>query len=212
MSYQDENNYDYRSPVRSYPERFANVLQSQKEIVTGENVTPLSEVKEWLAQDSTIDDALLTRMIKAAELQLAEFGGIAIQQIDVRVRVQANRCSILKLPYPAQITAPVVTFSPLQYQTGTPVENSDYKVDTSFFQYQVEFLTQATYDLAYTSGFDGYDPAVTEKIKSAVCMTVADWYENRTDEAYKRKKMMALPLEARDLLAGLVTQKWGIRF
>jgi uncharacterized phiE125 gp8 family phage protein len=162
----------------------------------------LSQAKEWCIISHTDDDALITRLITVARMQVEKKTGLSLVARDIVVVVDMS--NPFKLPY-----GPVTTLTSIERRDGYNDDDPDWTVltdeDYRFDGANHEILVTprcGNYRITYVAGFteDDGDNPVPQDLKDAIAAQVAFLYENRGDGNNAGKFSEV----ARQLLAGYI--------
>lgn len=127
----------------------------------------LDDAKEWLHVDFDADDAIITKMIKAAREAVEKLTTTALVKknvtLDVETTLESER---VRLPY-GSVSALVVKDKDLE----TLTINDDYTLRGN----HLSLNSSGFYSLAYVVNAQN----VSEALKEAVLLEVAERYDNR---------------------------------
>lgn len=149
--------------------------QNQQAALVTEPLT-LLEAKEWCIVSHTNDDALITRLIRVARMQVEKKTGLSLVERNISIVVEIH--APFKLPH-----SPVRTLTSIErrdgYNDDDPdwilLTDEDYLFDGTFTRLSLPRC--GTYRIAYVAGFT----EVEQDLKDAVAAQVDFLYENRGD-------------------------------
>lgn len=142
--------------------------------VTGNEPLTLQEVKDWIKQDGTADDALITSLITQSRELIENY--LCASLVSTTLLVEATPRTELRPPF-----GPVVTITSVKDEDGNDV---DYTWDgfTLNFTGGTFSVTQGYSPVYTTTTYDaGYD-TLPEGLKMAMLETIAYLYEHRGEE------------------------------
>lgn len=149
--------------------------QNQQAVSVTEPLT-LPEAKEWCIVSHTNDDALITRLIRVARMQVEKKTGLSLVERNIVLTVEMH--APFKLPH-----GPVRTLTSIERRDGyndddpdwTVLTDEDYLFDGTFDRLSLPRC--GTYRITYVAGFT----EVEQDLKDAIAAQVAFLYENRGD-------------------------------
>ena len=174
-----------------------------------EEPVTLTEVKNWLRVDHSVDDTLITSLITSAR----KFGEKFCNRIFVNTSfdcffssLDSSACELYS--YIQIRRAPLVSISSIEtYNSGSYSATTDYLLKQTNGFSRVVFNNGLTYE--YTTAYpikisviSGYGTAtdVPEDIKTALKAHIAFMYENRGDVVAEGK--LSMPYETKAIYSG----------
>lgn len=154
--------------------------QNQQAASVTEPIT-LVEAKEWCIVSHSDDDALITRLIRVARLQVEKKTGLSL--VERNIVLVVDLCGPFKFPH-----GPVRTLTSIERRDGyteddpdwTLLTDEDYRFDGSD---RLVVPRYGNYRFTYVAGYTTSN--IEQDLKDAVSAQTAFLYENRGDNNKK---------------------------